>query len=303
MILYIKKMKRRILMGTITSLKDLCGAENNRIIADPEKISFIDSEIDFNGENNILFIEDGVDIRRTKITFNDSGSVVYLSKSKYYYSLEMTVHNDNAIFFGPDSYFNGVIHMIASERQNIIIGKDCMFSFNMWIRTADPYIIYSTDTKERINHSKSVYIGDHVMIGQHVLLLKGCRIGSGSIIGASSVLANKSVPSNCSYAGNPAKLIKDGVFFATKCVHSWTEKTTRQYDVLSTENWIYQNDAYTLNISAADESLKRCPSAYERLDLIQKFFAQNSNKNRFFIANDKKSNILQKIKQKQSMFF
>ena len=67
------------------------------------------------------------------------------------------------------------------------------------------------------------WIGDNVFIGIHSLILPGVRIGNSVIIGAGSVVT-KDIPDNCIAAGNPAKVIREGV----ECDHYGVIKTHDQ---------------------------------------------------------------------------
>ena len=58
------------------------------------------------------------------------------------------------------------------------------------------------------------YIGDNCFIGNGAILLPGITIGNEVIVGAGSVVT-KDVPSNSIVAGNPAKVIREGI----RCGH------------------------------------------------------------------------------------
>jgi hypothetical protein len=148
----------------------------------------------------------------------------------------------------------------------------------VWIRNADPHLVYSAETGERINPTKSVYIGDHVWIGQSALILKGSRVHSGSIIGAGAVLAGKRVPSNTSWAGNPAKQLADGIFWDEHVVHRWTGKETeinQQYQ--GEESFIFEPDeeAY-VSYGSIDKKLSKARGAAGKLEYIQKLAAEDA---------------------------
>ena len=55
-----------------------------------------------------------------------------------------------------------------------------------------------------------VYIGDNCFIGNYAVIMPGVRIGDEVIIGAGSIVT-KDIPSNCIAAGNPARVIRQGV--------------------------------------------------------------------------------------------
>lgn len=107
-------------------------------------------------------------------------------------------------------------------------------ALGIWMRNADPHLIYSISTKKRLNLTKSIFIGDNVWIGQQSLILKETQIHSGSIIGGHSVLSNKKIMSNCSVAENPARVISENIFLDDGCVHNYTDEQT--YESMTSEN-------------------------------------------------------------------
>ena len=108
------------------------------------------SKIIFNGSGNILVVEDGVKLSSSTVLFNGSNAVCYLSASKNPYYVNLTVNNNSCIFFGRGNYINGKMTLITSEQQNIIIGDDGLFSFGIFIRTADPHLLYDCGSGKRI---------------------------------------------------------------------------------------------------------------------------------------------------------
>ncbi len=268
-------------MEQITSLSE--HVSDNRIIADAQKSSMDGSKIIFNGSGNILVVEDGVKLGSSTVLFNGSNAVCYLSASKNPYYVNLTVNNNGCIFFGRDSYINGKMTLITSEQQNIIIGNEGLFSFGIFIRTADPHLMYDCGSGKRINPSKSVFIGDHVWIGQNVLILKGSTVGSGAIVGGAALLSNKLIPSNTACGGNPAKIIRRGVFFSKECVHTWTDAQTEKYETMNTDRYTYGKDSDTVSPQEIDSALKACKGADERLAAVRKYLVDAAGKNRFFI--------------------
>lgn len=54
------------------------------------------------------------------------------------------------------------------------------------------------------------FIGNNVIVGIHSIILPGVRVGNHVVIGAGSIVT-KDIPDNVVVAGNPAKIIKEGI--------------------------------------------------------------------------------------------
>lgn len=102
-------------------------------------------------------------------------------------------------------------HINAQEDNSYIkIGKGCMMSDGIIILTSDSHPIYDMETSERLNHAKSISIGDNVWIAQRSTIMKGVKIGNGSIVGLGSIVT-KDIPEHSLAVGTPAKTIKRNV--------------------------------------------------------------------------------------------
>lgn len=278
----------------VTKAKQLNKLKNNNRFVGIKPV-MINTNISFNGENNILYCEENVKLVNTTIEFNGNNSIIFLNSSTKDYHLTVAINNNSTLYIGKNCYFNRDLHISLSEEKNCLIGNDCMFSFGIWLRTADPHLIYDVITKERINNSKSIYIGDHVWIGQNALLLKGTEIDSGSIVGAMSLVSGKKIPNNESWGGNPVKQIKKNVFWNKACTHRWTKEDTirsQKYDkfIIKNENpnvdeFIYKyEEKECMNFNEIEEELKS-REINDRLKYILENIVQDS-KNRFVHIKD-----------------
>ena len=284
-----KKLPAKQEEREITSFEECWRVNNNCVLVDPKKSKLLhSSKIEFYGKNNILYIEDGVNLDKSKVTFLGNNSVVYLSGSSHPYHVDICVFQNSAVYVGKNCYMNpaGIVQMIAAERQNIIIGEDGLISYGICIRTTDPHLIYSCECMARLNQSKSVIIGDHVWIGQEALILKGTRIGSGSIVAGHACVAGKTVKSNTAIAGNPAKTIREKVFFLSSCVNGWTEEDTKAYEKRETREYIYSMSEDNASMQELDVMLKDAADAEARLNVIISLLVENKCKNRFAIAEE-----------------
>ena len=220
--------------------------------------SIINSKIVFKGKDNKLTMENDVKIVNSTINFYGNSAEVYISQSIHEQKIDISVYSDNIVYIGKNNYYNGILHIVASERESIFIGDDNLFSYGITMRTADPHLLYDIHSKKRINNSKSIVIGDHVWIGQDVLILKGSFIPSGCVIGAkSTVTGSKKIKSNEIWAGNPVKCIRKDVFWSGQCVHNWKRSDSEKFTTRECDKYIYKNENNYLTISTIDiETMK-----------------------------------------------
>lgn len=265
---------------------------NNQIIGDP---TLIDTTIEFIGNHNILYCEKNITIKNSHLKFFGDNSIVYLSSNTHPYFLNVTLHHNCSFYMGKNNYINNKLNVIISEEKNVFIGSGGLFSFDIWIRTADPHLIYDAKTYKRINNSQSVFIGDHVWIGQSATLLKGTQIASGSILGASAVVSGKAIPSNVVFGGNPAKQIRRDIFWEKTCVHRWTKKETMQNQEKNTDQFIYKQTNEHISFPTIDKKLLLAKTVNEKL---QFFLTLTQNKNRFAVTQGvKRKTKLPKVKK------
>lgn len=262
----------------ITNGEKLPNLKKNKFVGEVPKMT--NSQININGKNNMIICEDEVSLWNCRLDLNNDNSIIYLSSNSFDYHFNISVNGNNICFIGRNNYFNGQLHLVLSESKNIIIGDDCMFSHGISVRTSDVHLLYNSKTKERINFSKSIYIGDHVWIGQGAILLKGTQIASGATIGANSVLSNKIIPSNTTFVGSPARLLHEDTFWIGYSVHPWDNETTQKYSRHESNMFIYNPDEDSLIFEDIENDLNQQPNLEDKLTYIESnlLFA---GKNRF----------------------
>lgn len=214
----------------------------NNYVVHGSNIVMANTQIVFKGKNNICFLEGNTVLDRCDLMFEGNDSLIYLRTNGYgYHQMKLWLHNNNIFHFGKDGICQE-LHCILSEHKHIYIGDYCAFSFGIWMRLADPHLIYNTFDRRRKNYSKSIFIGDHVWVGQNSLILKGSQIMSGSIVAANAVVANKKIACNTIWGGNPARLLAEHVFWDQESVHCWCREDTEKNTYFPDARWIYERD-------------------------------------------------------------
>ena len=272
---------RRISKSLIASAFHAIWKGDNRVINKPKLKS---SRIIFEGKGNVLYCtQPDVVIEDSIIRFMGDNSLVFLCPSKWSHKLKLAVFNDSVVYIGKNNKVTSLMAMVASEQKHIFIGNSGLFSRDIWFRTADPHLIYSTESKERINWPQSIFLGDHVWIGQGVSLLKGTQIGSGTIVGAGSVVAGKKLTSNCSYAGVPVKKLREGIFFTTNRTHDYTKEQQEASGIKNTRKWIYTAEsAEAIPFSNIDEMFSQNVPVDEKIAYIVQNLVEGKH-NRFYL--------------------
>ena len=128
------------------------------------------------------------------------------------------------LLFGAGGSGGHINVWIEGPGRSIQIGDDFLFSWGIWLRTADSHAIIDLESGNLINSSRSIVIGPHVWLGQEVMVMAGAQIGGGTVIGARSIVT-KVLPSRCVAVGAPAKIVRRGA--------SWTRKAHPGADEIS----------------------------------------------------------------------
>ena len=161
------------------------------------------------GKNNIIKIGDFSQLIHCTIQIYGNNNVISIGAhcmcNEAIFWLE---DNNSRIQIGDHTRLCGSIQLSAIEGTEIRIGNDCLFSSNIDIRNGDSHSLVRNGTRERINPSKPVVIGDHVWVGKGVTILKGTIIPDNCVVGATSLLCKPYETANCVLAGTPAKEVK-----------------------------------------------------------------------------------------------
>lgn len=153
-----------------------------------------------------MLIYDQCEIRIGNCCNISTGSLLVMN-GKLFIGKNFTVGKDFNIRVLPHTYMQ--------------IGDDCMFSYDIKIRTNDGHSIFDVETGRNINDTKeisqtrNIVIGDHVWLSMGVCVLYNSQVGGGTIIGANSLVKGE-IPNNCIAVGTPARIIRKNVAWSRK---------------------------------------------------------------------------------------
>lgn len=198
----------RLLPYTKINLKKNC---NCIYLGDETKVDKI-ADLKFYGNNSLIYF-----CGKSPVT-----AVIQIWSNSIFFS-------GYASTFGGDKYHISTLRL--QEQKNIILGSATMLARGCYCRNCDGHLLYDAKTKKRINHSKSIIIGNNSWIGQHSFISKGSMIHDGATIGANSLISNKTIPANCIAAGSPIKILKQDIIIDSKFIGNFLHDDTIRYDV------------------------------------------------------------------------
>jgi acetyltransferase-like isoleucine patch superfamily enzyme len=118
--------------------------------------------------------------------------LVSLKRLMYVRIFKMDIH--------PSVQFSLSVNLDKTNPRGIHIAEDTYLSFDVAVLTHDL-------TRGVRRHTR---IGKRCFIGCRAVIMPGITVGNGSIVGAGSVVV-EDVPPDSIVAGNPAKLIRQGI--------------------------------------------------------------------------------------------
>ena len=161
--------------------------------------------------NNDVFVDSNCVIKKLNVQVFGNNNKIIIEKDCYIEDLTVCIEDDNnTVVIGENTKLCGAIKLSCIEGTKITIGKDCLFSSEIDVRTGDGHAILDENFR-RINPSKDVKIDEHVWVGYRAMILKGSHIHNNSIVGANSTVTGDIGESDVVVAGTPAKIVKRNI--------------------------------------------------------------------------------------------
>lgn len=177
-----------------------------------ERLRMKKVNIRIRGSGNSLSIGRGSMVANCKIRIDGNQQAVDIGEDCLYHSgkIYLRYNKGQHIYIGSKTTIEDA-YLLTDEDASIEIGCDCMFSKFVHLRAGDGHSVLDAESGRRINHAKSILIGDRVWVGRSACILKGAVVPSDCIVGAHAVVTRKYPTPGCAIAGNPATVVREGV--------------------------------------------------------------------------------------------
>ena len=176
-------------------------------------------KFEIKGKNNIIKISDKAKFTKSKITIAGDNNYIEINETFDEVKLNISVErrNNTVFIWGKNSSSVGTTFHLHEDNAKCIVGSNCMFSYNVEVWVTDAHALLDKETKKVINKvSEPLTIGDNCWVGYGSLLTKNARLPNNTVVGAGSVVCKNFEKEYTAIAGNPAKVIKEGVLWDRK---------------------------------------------------------------------------------------
>lgn len=192
--------------------KEIISGSGNKIVRD-ETAALFNCTIEILGDNNEILISPFCRLNNVKFYIRGSNNKIELGRGVHFNhggSIWIEDYQCEAVI-GASSTFENVHIAVTEPNSKINIGKDCMFAYDIDVRTGDSHSMIDSTTNERLNYAQDVCIGNHVWVAAHVSILKGVEIKDNCIISTRAVVTKSFEEENLLIGGIPARKIKENV--------------------------------------------------------------------------------------------
>ena len=174
---------------------------------------FINCKIVINGNNNEIVIKESTYFKNVEFHIYGNNNRIELFKGVNFNNAgSMWIEDDYCeITVGEQSSFEDTSIAVTEPYSKVTIGSDCLFAYDVDIRTGDSHSIIDITTNKRLNYAKNIVIGNHVWVAAHVSILKGSNIASNSIVATRSLVTKPFDKENVLLGGSPASVLKENI--------------------------------------------------------------------------------------------
>lgn len=158
---------------------------------------------------NRVVLGDECELNNVKIHFTGNNSTLILG-DKAQWRGRIRIEGDNrTVSIGSGTAC--VDADIFCSDADVYIGRGCLISRKVEIRTSDQHELIDMATDTQLNNPGGVSLGEHVWLCAHVIIGKGAHISRGSVVGTMSFVNQKFKEPNVVVAGVPARIVRHGI--------------------------------------------------------------------------------------------
>ncbi len=171
------------------------------------------SRIEVYGDNNTVEIGEGCVLKKVRFYVRGSNHRIKIEPGvRFHHGAQIWMEDHNGtLIIGEKTTFEEVHLAVTEPGSNLTIGKECMFAYDIDVRTGDSHSILDAETGKRINDAQDVSIGDRVWVAAHSLIMKGVTVRENSVVAGGAVVTRPFDQPGVILGGNPAKIIKENI--------------------------------------------------------------------------------------------
>jgi acetyltransferase-like isoleucine patch superfamily enzyme len=191
--------------------KEICGHKN--IFESGRTTIFVNCKIDVAGNNNHITIADYCSFSNVTFLIRGNNNRIRISEGvRFNYGGSLHIEDQHCLIqIGGYSTFEQTHIAVTEPGSQVLIGEDCMFAYDIDVRTGDSHSIIDATTRQRINYAKNISIGDHVWVGPHCSILKGVAISRNSVVATRTVLTKSFLQEGIIIGGSPSRILKENI--------------------------------------------------------------------------------------------
>ncbi|WP_158826220.1 acyltransferase [Mucilaginibacter lacusdianchii] len=209
---YVKNPSRLLRSNTSNTLKKSIKGENNNVIFEPG-CQINQCVIEVIGDNNSIYVAANCRLNNVKFFIKGSNNTINIAEHvRVNRSADFWIEDEHCVISVAHHTSFESVHLAATEpNSKITIGSDCMFAYDIDVRTGDSHSILDATSNKRINYAKDVIFGNHIWVAAHCSILKGVNIADNSVIATRSVVTKSFDKKGVIVGGSPAVIIKENI--------------------------------------------------------------------------------------------
>lgn len=186
-----------------------------------ESALFLKCKFDIIGNNNEIIIEESTLFNNVTFNIRGNNNMIWISKRVAFNKGGLLyIEDENCeIKIGERTTFEDVHLAVTEPKSKITIGEDCMFAYDIDLRTGDSHSILDSTTMKRTNYARNVEIDDHVWVASHVSILKGVKLLKNTVVATRSVVTKSFEKEGILIGGTPVKVLKEGITWDRKRIY------------------------------------------------------------------------------------